>query len=32
MEEVERYLVRVVLKLLAESVCQARKTAHPHPH
>jgi hypothetical protein len=29
--EVERDLMRVVLKLLAE-VRQARETAHPHPH
>jgi hypothetical protein len=31
-KEVERNLVRVVLKLLAESVCQSRETSHSHSH
>jgi hypothetical protein len=30
--EVQRNCVPVVLQLLAESACQPRKTAHPHPH
>ena len=30
--EVQRNLVRVILKLFAESVCEPRKAAHPHSH
>ncbi len=30
--EVQRHGMTVILDLLAKSVCQARKTAHPHAH
>ena len=31
-KEVKRNLVRVILNLLAESICEPRKAPHPHPH
>ena len=30
--EVQRNLVRVIFKLLAESICEPRESPHPHPH